>query len=443
MAAEATQHDLAREAEMLRTRVRELDGQLDAMRAHEADRQRAESALLDAKRELESSNQAKSEFLARMSHELRTPLNSILGFSQVLNTDPDEPLTQSQKESIRQILKAGWHLLALINEVLDLARIESGKLQLSIESVGVEQIVREALTLIAPVAEKHQVKVVDETKAFHKLYVVADRTRLKQVLLNLLSNGVKYNKPGGTVTLTCARPEREGRLVVSVTDTGAGLSEEERGMLFTPFTRLRVKAEIEGAGMGLAITRRLIELMGGSIGVESQPGEGSRFFFELALGEKPAVEGEETDPSLIIARTDETEVTLLHVEDNPANRALVARILERRPHVKILAADTAEKGIELARTRDPDLIVLDINLPGMDGFEALEKLRAYVDTRHIPIIALSANAMPSDVKRGLEAGFLQYLTKPIDVKEFLRTIDLFLSGGGANDAKSSPPNSIA
>jgi CheY-like chemotaxis protein len=228
-----------------------------------------------------------------------------------------------------------------------------------------------------------------------------------------------------------------------VTDTGAGLSEEERGMLFTPFTRLRVRADIEGAGMGLAITRRLIELMGGSIGVESRPGEGSRFFFELPLGEKPAVEGEETDPSLIIARTDETEVTLLHVEDNPANRALVARILERRPHVKILAADTAEKGIELARTRDPDLIVLDINLPGMDGFEALEKLHAYVDTRHIPIIALSANAMPSDVKRGLEAGFLQYLTKPIDVKEFLRTIDLFLSGGAANDAKSSPPNSIA
>jgi CheY-like chemotaxis protein len=376
-----------------------------------------------------------------MSHELRTPLNSILGFSQVLNTDPDEPLSQSQKESVRQILKAGWHLLALINEVLDLARIESGKVQLSIESVGVEQIVREALTLIAPVAEKHQVKVVDETKGFKALYVMADRTRLKQVLLNLLSNGVKYNKPGGTVTLTC-KPS-DGRLVLSIADTGAGLSDDDRASLFTPFTRLRAKAEIEGAGMGLAITKRLLELMGGSIGVESKVGEGSRFFFELAIGEKPAVEGEETDPSLIIARTDETEVTLLHVEDNPANRALVARILERRPHVKILAADSAEKGIELARTRDPDLIVMDINLPGMDGFEALEKLRSYVDTRHIPIIALSANAMPSDVKRGLEAGFLQYLTKPIDVKEFLRTVDLFLSGGGPQDSKSSPPNSMA
>jgi signal transduction histidine kinase/CheY-like chemotaxis protein len=445
--AEATGEDLGREAQRLRARVRELEGALDAMRAHEAERERVEGALLNAKRELESSNQAKSEFLARMSHELRTPLNSILGFSQVLNTDPDEPLTHSQKESVRQILKAGWHLLALINEVLDLARIESGKLQLSIESVGVEQILREALTLIAPVAEKHQVKIVDETKVFRQLYVMADRTRLKQVLLNLLANGVKYNKAGGTVTLTCARPEGAqvglGRLVVSIADTGPGLTEEDRGLLFTPFTRLKVKADVEGAGMGLAITKRLIELMGGSIGVDSTPGAGSRFFFELALGEKPAVEGEETDPSLIIARTDETEVTLLHVEDNPANRALVARILERRPHVKILAADTAEKGIELARTRDPDLIVLDINLPGMDGFEALALLRQYVDTRHIPIIALSANAMPSDVKRGLEAGFLQYLTKPIDVKEFLRTIDLFLTGAAVGDSKSSPPNSIA
>jgi len=440
MAATDTKHDALdlTDARAFEARVRELEAELAHLRAREDERERAETALLEAKRELENSNQAKSDFLARMSHELRTPLNSILGFSQVLNTDPDEPLTQSQKESVRQILKAGWHLLALINEVLDLARIESGKLQLSIESVGVEQIVREALTLIAPVAEKHQVKVVDETKAFRQLYVMADRTRLKQVLLNLLSNGVKYNKMGGTVTLTCTK-QGDTRLVIAVADTGAGLSDEERGMLFTPFTRIRARADVEGAGMGLAITKRLIELMGGSVGVESMPGKGSRFFFELGLGEKPAVEGEETDPSLIIARTDANEATLLHVEDNPANRALVARILERRPHISILAADTAEKGIELARTRDPDLIILDINLPGMDGFEALELLRSYPDTRHIPIIALSANAMPSDVKRGLEAGFLQYLTKPIDVKDFLRTIDLFLSGQDA--IKSSPPNS--
>jgi signal transduction histidine kinase/CheY-like chemotaxis protein len=434
---EAIDDESSPDARALGARVRELEAALAHLRAREDERMRAEIALLSAKRELEDSNQAKSEFLARMSHELRTPLNSILGFSQVLNTDPDEPLTYSQKESVRQILKAGWHLLALINEVLDLARIESGKLQLSIESVSVEQIVREALTLIAPVAEKHQVKVIDETRAFRQLYIVADRTRLKQVLLNLLSNGVKYNKAGGTVTLTVARPTST-RLVLSVTDTGPGLTAEDRGQLFTPFTRLHPKAGVEGAGMGLAITKRLIELMGGAVGVESEPGQGSRFFFELGVGDKPAMEADETDPSLIIARTDETEVTLLHVEDNPANRALVSRILERRPHIQILAAETAEKGIELARTRDPDLIVLDINLPGMDGFEALALLRSYVDTKHIPIIALSANAMPSDVKRALEAGFLQYLTKPIDVKEFLRTIDLFLSGA---EQKSSPPNS--
>jgi signal transduction histidine kinase/ActR/RegA family two-component response regulator len=439
MTARDVDAHLARDETALTARVTELEAALMHLRTREDERQRAEQALLEAKRELEDSNQAKSEFLARMSHELRTPLNSILGFSQVLNTDPDEPLTPSQKESVRQILKAGWHLLALINEVLDLARIESGKLQLSIESVGVEQIVREALTLIAPVAEKHQVKVVDETRPFRQVYVMADRTRLKQVLLNLLSNGVKYNRPGGTVTLSCARSE-QGRLVVSVTDTGRGLSEEDRAMLFTPFTRLHARSDVEGAGMGLAITKRLIELMGGTVGVESAPGTGSRFFFELAVGEKPAVEGEETDPSLIIARTDANEVTLLHVEDNPANRSLVQRILERRPHISILAAESAEKGIELARTRDPDLIVLDINLPGMDGFEALRLLRSYPDTRNIPVIALSANAMPSDVKRGLEAGFLQYLTKPIDVKEFLRTVDLFLTG--AEPSKSTAPNSM-
>jgi signal transduction histidine kinase/CheY-like chemotaxis protein len=432
--------ELVRERAELRDRVRELEGALADLRAKDNERTRAESELLVAKQELESSNQAKSEFLARMSHELRTPLNSILGFSQVLNTDPDEPLSASQKESVRQILKAGWHLLALINEVLDLARIESGKLPLSIESVGVELIVREALTLIAPLAEKHQVKVVDETRPYRQFYVKADRTRLKQVLLNLLSNGVKYNKPGGTVRLTCDQTTK-GRLVLAIVDTGAGLSEEERRQLFTPFTRLHAKTDVEGAGMGLAITKRLIEIMGGSVGVESEVGKGSRFFFELALGEKPAFEAEETDPSLIIARTDDREVTLLHVEDNPANRALVQRILERRPHIKVIAAESAERGIELARTRDPDLIILDINLPGMDGYQALARLRDYVDTKHIPVIALTANAMPSDVKRGLEAGFLQYLTKPIDVKEFLRTIDLFLSG--SSETRSSPPHSLA
>jgi CheY-like chemotaxis protein len=388
-------------------------------------------------RDLETGNEAKSEFLARMSHELRTPLNSILGFSQVLNTDPDEPLSQSQKESVRQILKAGWHLLALINEVLDLARIESGKLQLSIESVGVEQIVREALTLIEPLAEKHGVKVLNETAPFRQLYVMADRTRLKQVLLNVLSNGVKYNRQGGTVTIGGARPA-DGRLRITIADTGQGLTPEEIAGLFTPFNRLNAKSDVEGTGMGLAITKRLVEIMGGNIGVTSVPGEGCTFFFDLGLGEKPAFEGEEVDPSLIIARADAQEVTLLHVEDNPANRALVERILSRRPHVKVIAASSAEQGIQLARTKDPDIIVMDINLPGMDGYEALKMLQSYVDTKRIPVIALTANAMPSDVKRGLEAGFLQYLTKPIDVKEFLRTIDLFVTGQAS---KSTPPNS--
>ena len=441
MAATDSKHDLlGLDAKALEARVFELQDALAHLRAREDERERAEVALLEAKKELEDSNQAKSEFLARMSHELRTPLNSILGFSQVLNTDPDEPLTQSQKESVRQILKAGWHLLALINEVLDLARIESGKLQLSIESVGVEQIVREALTLIAPVAEKHQVKVVDETKGFRQLYVMADRTRLKQVLLNLLSNGVKYNKAGGTVTLTCTK-QGDARLVIAVSDTGAGLSDEERGMLFTPFTRLRARADVEGAGMGLAITKRLIELMGGSVGVESVQGKGSRFFFELrARGEAPRRGG--GDGPIAHHRPHGRKRS-----DAASRRGQPCEPRARLPHPRTPAAYLDPRRRHRgegarARTNTRSRSHHPGHQPPGDG-----RLRgapaAPLPTRIRDTSRssrLSANAMPSDVKRGLEAGFLQYLTKPIDVKEFLRTIDLFLSG---NDlTKSSPPNSI-
>jgi CheY-like chemotaxis protein len=402
---------------------RDLPGELEALRA-----ERDEAA---------ASNRAKSEFLARMSHELRTPLNSILGFSQVLNTDPDEPLTKSQKESVRQILKAGWHLLTLINEVLDLARIDTGKLQLSIESVGIEQIVRETLPLVAPLAEKHSVRIANETEPHANLYVAADRTRLKQVLLNLLSNGIKYNKKGGTVTLSCM-PHGE-RLRIEVRDTGPGIRAEDLPNLFIPFHRLDEHDQIEGTGIGLAITKRLLDLMKGTIGASSTLGEGATFWFELAIAEKPTVDIDESDPSLIIKRADSRAVTVLHIEDNPANQALVARILSRRSNVQLIAASTGEKGLELARTRDPDLVILDINLPGMSGFEVLTKLQTYMDTRHVPVIALSANAMPQDVKKGLDAGFLHYLTKPIDVKELLRTVDLFLSDSPPPSIRASDP----
>jgi two-component system sensor histidine kinase/response regulator len=398
-------------------------------------RLRAEIARLEAQaRELEHANQSKSEFLARMSHELRTPLNSILGFSQVLNTDPDEPLTASQKESVRQILRAGWHLLALINEVLDLARIDTGKLQLSIENVGVEQLVREALTLVEPLAEKHNVRVVDTTPRGVRTIVLADRTRLKQVLLNLLSNGIKYNRAGGTVTIASSR-EGDQRIVVSITDTGPGIRAEDRDKLFTPFFRLSEHEAVEGTGIGLAITKRLIELMGGHIGVESTPGKGTTFHFELPIGSDRHFESDEVDPSVILKRAEARVVTVLHIEDNGANQALVARILSRRPHVNLIHAPDGDKGLALVRERDPDLVVLDINLPTISGYDVLAELKGSPDTQHIPVVALTANAMPQDIKRGLEAGFSQYLTKPIDVKEFLRAVDLFVSG----TPPSTPP----
>jgi CheY-like chemotaxis protein len=306
--------------------------------------------------------------------------------------------------------------------------------------VGVHAIVREALNLVEPQADKGGVKVQNEMADVRRLYVLADRTRLKQILLNLLSNAIKYNGQGGSVRLSAQRMENS-RLRISVTDTGPGIKPEDRAQVFTPFFRAREHESVEGSGIGLAITKRLLELMKGSIGFDSELGKGSTFWFELPLGEKPTVDLEEGEPSVIIKRASSREVTVLHVEDNPANQALVARILSRRPHVKLVTASSGEQGLDLARAQDPDLIVLDINLPGMTGVEVLQRLQADADLKHIPVVALTANAMPQDVKAGMEAGFFQYLTKPIDVKEFLRTVDLFISGSPPENPSSRPPPS--
>ena len=387
------------------------------------DRKRTESELISAREEADRANRAKSDFLSSMSHELRTPMNAILGFGQLMEYDSELP--EEHQDSVKEILKAGEHLLTLINEVLDLAKIESGNIDLSLEPVELLPVIEECQSLVSSLSQKRQIKI--DTEAVRPFSVRADRTRLKQVLLNLLSNAIKYNKCGGKVWLETV-PGRDDRLQLRVTDTGPGISEAKLLELFQPFNRLGADAsEIEGTGIGLTITQRIMEMMGGSVGVNSEPGVGSTFWLDLPLeGDTDGSAGELIDSSGVgewNTQTGEQQIrTILYVEDNPANLKLVSQILSRVSHLRLLTAHTGGLGLELAQTRHPDLILLDINLPGMDGYQVLEALRADDNLRTTPVVAITANAMPRDIRRGQAAGFSDYLTKPLNIKEFLDTI---------------------
>ena len=370
----------------------------------------------------EKANLAKSDFLSSMSHELRTPLSAILGFAQLIESGSPQP-TPSQKRSIDQILQAGWYLLELINEILDLALIESGKLSLSPEPVSLGEVLDECEAMIEPQADKRGISV-----SFHcfaaPCFVKADRTRLKQVLINLLSNAVKYNRPGGNVVVTCAHQNQE-RIRICVEDTGQGLSAEQITQLFQPFNRLGQQAHTEqGTGIGLVMTKRLIKLMGGVIGVESTVGKGSVFWIEVNLTTEPQHEAD-TAATVVAGpfATNGQTHTLLYVEDNPANLLLVETLMERRPNIRLLTARDGHSGVSMARTAQPDVILMDINLPGISGIEALQLLCDDPITARIPVMALSANAMPRDIEKGLEAGFFRYLTKPIKIDEFTQVLD--------------------
>jgi PAS domain S-box-containing protein len=380
-----------------------------------------------AKAAAEKANLAKSEFLSSMSHELRSPLNAILGFAQLINSDTPPP-TASQAAGIDQILHAGWYLLELINEILDLAQIESGKLALSLEPTALADVMQECQSMIEPQALSRGIQMTFSHRAT-PYFVNADRTRLKQVLINLLSNAIKYNRPSGTVTVDCALLPPD-RIRVTVRDTGSGLSPDQVTQLFQPFNRLGQETGAEqGTGIGLVMSKRLVELMGGAIGVESSPGHGSDFWFELRSASAPELPPE-FPPSQATARAPQEHGaplrTLLYVEDNPANLKLIEQLLARRPDIRLLSAKEGSLGIDIARAALPDLILMDINLPGISGFETLKILRDHPATAHIPVIALSANAMPRDIEKGLLAGFFRYLTKPIKVSEFMDTLDLGL-----------------
>ena len=383
--------------------------------------------LQSTKSAAEKANLAKSDFLSSMSHELRSPLNAILGFAQLMETASPLP-NVSQKDSIDQILKAGWHLLTLINEILDLARIESGKLSLSPEPTALAEVLRECQAMIEPQAQKQEISMMFPPSGI-PYFVVADRTRLKQILINLLSNAIKYNQTGGTVIVECTATTAE-RIRVSVKDTGAGLPPEELAQLFQPFNRLGQEGGgQEGTGIGLVVAKQLIELMGGVIGVESTVGTGSVFWFELMAAAEPELAVESIEPIAPLPSQVQSGAGLrglLYVEDNPANLKLVEQLIARRTDLCLLSAGDGLTGIKLARARLPEVILMDINLPGISGIETLQLLRADPATAHIIVVALSANAMPHDIEKGLEAGFFRYLTKPINVSEFMDTLDAAL-----------------
>ncbi|MDP2875361.1 MAG: PAS domain S-box protein, partial [Holophaga sp.] len=425
-------------------RDRKLQGMFAAARDI-TERKALDHALQEKNLELEGArivaekaNLAKSDFLSSMSHELRSPLNAILGFAQLMETDPVAP-TQGQRESISQILKAGWHLLKLINEILDLAKIESRQIPISREPVSLAQVVIECQSMIDLQAQQRGLTLKFPTFS-QPYFVEADRTRVKQVLLNLLSNAIKYNKLHGAVEVEC-REHEPGRIRVSVRDNGAGLNSEDLAQLFQAFNRLgQETGSEEGTGIGLVVARQLVELMGGVIGVESTVGEGSVFWFELLAAEEPHHPSNELGqldiPSLKMPAGVHLQ-TLLYVEDNPANLNLVEQILVRHPGIRLLSAVDGSKGVALAKSALPDVILMDINLPGIDGYEALRLLRSDPITEHIPVIAVSANAMPRDIKRGLEAGFYRYITKPIMVKEFMHALELALEHADGKRDKSA------
>src|SRR5579864_8313164 len=387
------------------------------------ERERLTVALRRSKEEAEKANRAKSEFLSRMSHELRTPLNAILGFAQLLEMSA---LDRDKREAVAQILKAGQHLLGLINEVLEISRIEAGRLSLSPEPVLISSAIQEALDLLTPMAVRRNIMLRDDGGTERRRYVMADQQRLKQVLLNLISNAIKYNGDGDNVTI--ATEEIDGsRLKIKVRDTGPGIKPESLPKLFTPFERLGAEQTgVEGTGLGLALSKRLLEMMGGSIGVENNPHRGATVWMELPLVQDPVTELQATMPAVsapVRPAQQQRQRIVLYVEDNLSNITLIEHIIVHRPHVKLVAAMQGRLGLDLAREHRPDLILLDLHLPDISGEDVLQGLRQQPELSKTPVIVISADATRGRIERLLSMGVLDYLPKPLDIKRFLQLLD--------------------
>ena len=413
---------------------RQNESYTETLKKEIEERKRAEEQLYlsreqakQARDEAEAANRAKSVFLSRMSHELRTPMNAVLGFAQMLEMTGKDRLSGNHQAWVHEILSAGRHLLQLINEVLDLARIESGKLVLTHETVAVGPLAEECLTLVSTLAADKGIELInaiaeeDQSRA-----VWADRVRLKQALINLLSNAIKYNNKNGSVTLGC-QLLASGVLRLQVEDTGIGIKTDEIRELFTPFHRLPAgQLAADGTGIGLVITRHLMRAMGGSVGVESREGEGSRFWLDFPLqaeAEASVGDAHAVERGTDVAATDGAPLRVLYVEDNLSNVRLLSDLFGSWTGVQLQIAQTGRMAIELATAAPPDLILLDIRLPDIDGYAVKRALQQYAGTAHIPVIAVTADAMNSDLARGKQAGFAGYVTKPIDVPVFMETLE--------------------
>ena len=391
------------------------------------ERQQSEEKIKEARNEAEQANLAKSEFLSRMSHELRTPMNSILGFAQLMQM---QELGNAQKKGVSHILTSGKHLLHLINEILDISRIEAGRIVLSMEPVQLYALIMETIDVVHPEAAKRNLNMDLEPSPANQFFVKADPQRLKQVLLNLVNNAIKYNREEGWVIIKTEQgPTHSDGTVsvrISITDTGIGISVEDIPKLSQPFERIgAAKSEIEGTGLGLTVVKKLMEAMGGTFGVDSTLGEGSTFWIELPMASQPVLRNEW---SADISKQKESNTgqsgTILYIEDNISNSELVQEILQNhRPEIRVITSPSGKLALEEAAGLIPDLILLDLDLPDMNGSEVFDALKAGADTCAIPVVIISADAMPQQIEKLMLAGARDYLTKPLNITEFLTMID--------------------